>query len=302
MKYRAFYILLILVIASSTCNYRNRHFKEISVNDRYPVLISEVSNQQEKPNNPPPVTLLFAAIKTNDTSEIKKLILSGCDVNEKIIIGCNTEDAPLRHAVYYCDTSNLRFLLEHGANPNLIINGNMTPTHYAAGLGNDKFKLLIKYGGDVNTYGGANSFSTPFIWALSNDRTENIITMLNEAYVIEPDSVNGFDPALVSAIRYEDFEVIDILIEYGADINVVVSNPDVEWYCANPDKMTPLHVLADVYSRSKNKEQIEHIILKFVQLGANINAENAIGQTPLDFAKCNNDTSMIRILIQNGAK
>lgn len=302
MKCPALSIALVVFIITSSCHGEDSSKGKIKTITNQHIPIKDTPVQIHNADTVPPLTQLFEAIKNNDKSTIKKLVLSGCDVNGKINEGQVGEDVPLRKAVYYCDTSIIKFLLEHGANPNIKRYRGTTPTHYAAGYDNAKYKLLIRYGGNVNTFCSSCSISvTPFSRALYHDNIKNIKTMLNAAYNIEPDSTNGFRSALSEAISFENFEAIDLLISAGADLNVVFSEGGEGAFCINPSKITPLHKLSVRYSHTRNQEKIEQLIARLIKSGANINAKNYDGQTPLDFAACNNDTILIAFLLHHGA-
>lgn len=85
------------------------------------------------------------AAKANDIVKMQELVDEGFDINQKLI-----GVLPLQSAII--DNSNyatIKFMLDHGANPNLKTKNNLLPIHYAIlGQRPDIVKLLLDYGTD----------------------------------------------------------------------------------------------------------------------------------------------------------
>ncbi len=239
---------------------------------------------------------LFEAVKINDLRGIQKLVSQGCDLNNTNRSG----DTPFRQAIYYCDINTLEFMVENGADPNLASSRFSSPTHYAAGMATDKFRLLLDFGGEINTFNYRN-FPTPLIWAIEENQIENIRIMLENGVVVDPDSSNNFNSALAFAISKGRFEVIDMFIEFGANLDITFSEGHSgDCFCC-PSEITLLHKIVYTYSYSDDKDSLSYLLVRFIKGGAHINKTNGQGLTPIDFAAYLNIPSLVEILIEYGA-
>jgi hypothetical protein len=89
---------------------------------------------------------LFCAIWSNNVSEVKRLIASGADVNEKGDTGCTL--------LYFAAQANFlniaQVLIDAGADVNAQNNWGATSLHIAAAFGADRvLELLLRAGADV---------------------------------------------------------------------------------------------------------------------------------------------------------
>ncbi|MCF8374616.1 MAG: ankyrin repeat domain-containing protein [Bacteroidales bacterium] len=247
------------------------------------------------------VDSLIKAVKQNDTQLIKILLTNGCDINAKYKVNNWREDSPFRMAIWFCDTAMLQYMLDHGADPNLQLNNQQTPTHSAAGAEKEKFNLLLKYGGNVNTYTNGNS-STPLISAIQRNRIENIRTMISHSVHLDPDSSNGYNSALSAAISCENYEAIDLLIENGVNINAKFHSGmanDCVFCC--PDSISVLHILIWKYLYGSDKEKLMNLLHRLISLGANLNVNINNECTPLELASTSGLTDIMKTLFTNGA-
>jgi ankyrin repeat protein len=199
MKTLAFYILLVLVIIPSL------------------VLASSVDE-------------LFEAAKAGNSSQIRRILSAGVDVNSRN----NDKVTPLQVAVNWNQLDAVKALLSHGANPNYV-GGNLHPAlHVATGRDTEIVKVLLKAGANVNLPGGYGY--TPLQLAAGN-RDETFRTLLKNG---------GYHGPVPKRI-----ETVKLLIEAGADLNSLDSGGT-----------TPLSE-----AMSRNNLDIAEILLK---AGANI--------------------------------
>jgi uncharacterized protein len=132
----------------------------------------------------------------------------------------------------------------------------------------------------------------------------------------------NYKQMLIEAVMYKPFEVVELLIESGADVNII----------SNVDDSTTTPLLAaleiedvrDVYKKaelliksgsdvnaktsdgyspiifavSDNKIDIVKLLIEY---GANVNAQHNLGWTPLMFAEQINSIELVKILIDAGA-
>jgi 26S proteasome non-ATPase regulatory subunit 10 len=99
-------------------------------------------------------------------------------------------------------------------------------------------------------------------------------------------SARGKDNSAVMhlAISWERFDIAELLIHHGADVNAV-----------GKDGRTPLHYAAKIGSRSSD------IINLLVSKGADINARDSLGNTPAHLAVAENNADGLRTLAELGA-
>lgn len=240
---------------------------------------------------------LFEAVRLNDLDEIRDLVARGCDLNSTNKTGV----PPLRLAVFYCDTTTLKYMLDSGADPNFAPSDFTSGTHYAAGSETDKFRFMLNNGGEINTFNHGN-FPTPLIWAIEQKRTENVVLMLDRGVIIDPDPSNNFNSALGFAISKSRFEIIDLLIDGGADLNAkFTEDHSGDCFCC-PFEIAPLHKIVSTYSYSENKDSLSLLMAQFIDKGADVNITNEQGLTPLNFAAFINAPSLAKLLIESGAR
>ena len=117
----------------------------------------------------------------------------------------------------------------------------------------------------------------------------NLVKHLMAKYPQDVNAHGGYyvNP-LVAALTGEYFQTADLLHLNGADPNV-----------QGLDKHTPLHAAVNCFYDCGNLE----VALKLLEYGADINAENAFGSTPLHWASRGHhfeDGSVLRLLLKHG--
>ena len=145
-------------------------------------------------------------------------------------------------------------------------------------------KLCIKTGANVNAereFGLRNDKYTPLMYAIQNDNEEIAdILIKSKADVNHKDPRNKFSPliwAMRSSNKNTKYRMIDKLVKAKADLNAGL------FYAAN-------------YAVSS--EDIEYLI----KSGADINAQNEKGWTPLMLAASTGAEQVVLPLLQAGAK
>ncbi|RDH82056.1 MAG: hypothetical protein DIZ78_16645 [endosymbiont of Escarpia spicata] len=203
---------------------------------------------------------LVTFVSEGEDEVVKRLIQYGADVNERDKDGCT----PL----FFLEDNKLRIaqlLIDHGAESDVKNNSNSTPLHYLNNMFRHEWDyevaevslLLIKNGADVNVKDSANK--TPLHLA-----------------------AEGTLPFSEGVFKQGDIENVRILLENGAEPNVVDSNFGY----------TPLHSAA----------QTNHI--EMVQLlldhGADVNIKQEGGFCPIDYAYEKKNIKMISLLENYG--
>jgi len=152
----------------------------------------------------------------------------------------------------------------------------MYPFHQAAAHGDvDQVKLLISNGADVNAK--AEKEMTPLHYAAKAGKMEMVQLLIKAGADVNAKDQNGLTPLVKTASR----NIAELLIAKGTDID------------AGEGYWTALHNAV----RFRHRDTTELLI----QNGANVNAKNNDGKTPVHYAVLLGSTEVIRMLLVAGA-
>ena len=236
----------------------------------------------------PALASFFSACRSGDVGTLRQLL-----VDEQSLAGERTAagSTGLHLAVQHLDA--VKLLLEHGADPNARDAGdNAYALHFAAGAGKvDVVRALLDAGGDVHGVGDAHQlevigWATCFGPAIPAD----VLALLLE---------RGAHHHIFSAIAVRDPEVIQRLVE---------ENPDAlsRRLSRTENRQTALHyVIAppDGLLGGGFRTGTHYAILDLlIELGADLDAEDDKGRTPLDVAMLRGDERAMRSLRAAGAR
>ena len=219
----------------------------------------EVKAEKPKIKDLEKVRALMRAVKKGRFKKVKRLVEEGVDVNQinrsfmdskedRIIVSNRRVFTPLTTAIWKGDEKIVKYLLEHGANPDgeednlidtiyarrkdivelLIEHGanvnqfvyTKRPLREAVRIGDiDIVKLLLKNGADVNQQD--NYGQTPIDWAAYDNNIEIVKLLLkNGADVNQPANVGKIDidgsTPFMSAVYAGDIDIIKLFLENGA--------------------------------------------------------------------------------------
>ena len=189
----------------------------------------------------------------------RTLLQHGADVNARTDFGLTTLHATT-------DVEVVRVLLKHGANVSAEDEEGRTPLHEAAKNGNvELVRMLIEHGADVNVR--TKDGSTPLLMAakLGNMEDEEGETQLHK------ETRNG------------NVELVRMLIEHGADVNVRTNYSS-----------TPLLAAARFGNIEVVRVLLEH--------GANVEAEDKKRRTSFQIASMKGYNDVVELLSDHGAK
>jgi len=282
--------------------------------------------------------LNFATV-TGQKALVEMLLAKEADINVK-----GYEDVtPLYVATQLKRAEVAELLLARGAEVNARTKNGYTPLIMASRYGNkDIVELLIVHGADINVKD--NDGKTPLLWALSTawlfspswqaqfsaeerQKAQKAIrklkaewwevSMLLIAHGANTNAIaSNNDSPLGIAVYLDDKNLVEALIDHGADINyvgaketalhaaiaekhrdvvklLIIKGANVN--ALNMSNRTPLHFLAKFIDDRKLAElMIEH--------GANINAKDKNGDTPLAFANNAQNNQVVKVLREHGGK
>ena len=156
----------------------------------------------------------------------------------------------------------VRFLLDHGADVDAEDNNRSTPLHVISEYGNVKAAgLLLEHGASVDALD--SNHSTPLHFALRGKSVEVAHLLLKHGANINAQNKEGHTPQhLLLAMRSQVIDTMWFFLERDADVDAVDNNHS-----------TLLHE-ASYYGNVK----VAQLLL---ERGANINARNKEGHTPL---------------------
>jgi catechol 2,3-dioxygenase-like lactoylglutathione lyase family enzyme len=192
----------------------------------------------------------------------------------------------LHIAVHYPDAA--RLLIEHGADANARDDGdNATPLHFAAGAGIlESVRVLLDAGADV--HGSGDLHNGDVIGWAARPGNEAVVNLLLE---------RGARHHIFSAMALRDRDLVQ---------KVVVQNPDslLRRRSRFENMHTPVHAaFAPPDGLGFLAGEPDYGILeRLIELGADIDATDDEGRTPLALALLRGDHKAIRLLRAAGAK
>ena len=168
-----------------------------------------------------------------------------------------------------------------------------TPLYYAAlcGLEDLVEHLVAKYPQHVNTSGG--KYGRPLVAALAGRHLQTARHLLrNGAHVDVRDNYEC--TPLNDAVLYGDFEMVQLLLDFKADVNT--RNTVIE---------TPSHRVPGGLSSfnipHSGPQMLADIARLLVEHGADLHAQNINGETPLHAAAKGKSVEVERVLLEHGA-
>ena len=263
---------------------------------------------------------LHHAVKTNDFAAITALLDAGADPNAKDKHGWT----PLHVAASYGHTAAITALASAGADPNVKIDKEgFTPLHAAAARGHTAaITALASAGADPNVKTDKEGF-TPLHMAASNGHTAGITALASAG--ADPDAKNnygdsslhvaaskghttfisaliraGVDPNVTNNRGYTPLDVADIavipaLLDASADPNLMKSKSNTVISALRHTKPNPERLLA-----AANGGNLRTVVIQLL-VGADPNAKDAEGFTPLHYAAVPLHIKIVELLLSSGA-
>ena len=253
---------------------------------------------------------LWDAIWRHDIAKVQRLIDSGVDVNARGSIGNPLLASAVFYSGHYQSTEIIERLIDAGADVNAIgalgrpILHSATDDSTLAAL-----ELLLAAGADPNAP-DAQGDSALFGAIQASGATRALVNA-----GADPNSLdrNG-NPVLYTAFLYGTIEVVRILLDSGADMNV--SNASREpillgAYSGGAEKLRlALEAGADVDARGiggrtalswATRDEFREEYTQLIDGGANLDACDVLGNPPLVLAMASPDIRFTQALVDAGA-
>ena len=115
----------------------------------------------------------------------------------------------------------VKILLEHKADPNAITCTDHTPLHYATGFSRDPVivNLLLQSGANPNV-STLYSKTTPLHNAARENNAVSTKLLLEARAQVDTRDGGGFTALLLNVKENQDAEVVNVLLDYGANIHI----------------------------------------------------------------------------------
>lgn len=274
--------------------------------EKNPMLI----NVTQTSNNYSPLTC--AALQKN-FKIVEFLISKGAQINKKEEfndVGSNV----LIAAVFRDNTDLVKYLLNEGADPNLLDNYEFSPLFYAMANKCDIYiaKLLLDHGANIHTQ------NNEMVEAASEGYLEAITLFLNKGLNPDSEDSNG-DTILTKAAWEGNIDILKYAMQAGANINHEGVGQNTALVLATLNKQCNmvkflLEAGADMHHRSPNEDYDGNRVLTFACLfgwldiikllidkGIDVNSRFVLGSTPLLITAARADLNCLELLVEAGA-
>lgn len=155
---------------------------------------------------------LHYAIRRGDTSEVKRLVELGFDINIKI-----SRTKPLQFAIIHGDPEMIKVLVDLGADVNGIDQLGLSPLVTAIRHDDlETVRLLVDLGADTNAV-NPKSRLTPLITAIHRDNLEMVKLLADLGADIHTPICYGWTP-LIHAVSSGAVEVVRLIVDLGVDV------------------------------------------------------------------------------------
>ena len=226
-------------------------------------------------------TVLHAASKAGPEATVRFLRAAGADVNSETFRG----RTPLHYAVKSRDLKILYSLLIAGANPRDSDRDQISPIHLAAEQGSELvIRELLKVGVDPNCRDSQCRTPLHHSCASKKSTIPAASTLLDAGADVRASDSKGVHPLHLAAEQSSE-SLVRLLITHGADVD-----------CTDARGRTPMH-----YACS-SKRSTTAVVKLLIRSAGEIDGPDTTVYTPLYHAKVNNKSSILKLLMDLGAR
>jgi ankyrin repeat protein len=229
----------------------------------------------------------FAACAAGDPSGMQDLL-----EREPQLANARRDDGATALHLALAHPAGVRLLLERGADPNVRDTGdNALPLHFAAaGAPIETVRLLIEAGSDVHGRGDAHALDVIGWAACFEEPRRDVIDLL---------LARGARHHVFSAVATGDHQALRMLAAEGRDtLRRRLGRSEQEQtalhYCIAP----PDGLVGGLFRTGEHYRTLQLLI----ELGAELEARDSKGRTPLAIAMLRGDREAMRILHEAGAR
>jgi ankyrin repeat protein len=271
---------------------------EVAIQEKQPAIAQYLAPLcvGRKPRKKSDLELLLDAIKSQDRAAFERQLAACSDVNGQDKFG----RVPLSCAIESGSVEIVERLLDSGADPVRV-----DALEHSVERGEKEIvRVLLRRGVEPNPFGSSDPLRTAC--ALGN---VDIVKMLlkassNPNATTEP----GADTALMMAARALSPEIVQALLDKGADVNAcnrdgwtalfnAVVAPSVRFSKIERQAGSKL-MWAETVPNPKENERAKEVVKLLLDNGADVNQRDEDGRTPLTFAS---SAEMTELLIKAGA-
>ena len=160
-------------------------------------------------------TALMIAAGQGFLSIVELLVDNGADINALDVVNCTA----LMHAAKEGHVSVVAYLAEKGSDINAVDEELYSPLHFAASRGHEAIvKYLLENGAEPNLL--SDQLWTPIMWAADNGELGNLKLLLSYDVELNHQSLNEGWTALITASIQGHQDIVEALIDAGADITI----------------------------------------------------------------------------------
>ncbi len=245
---------------------------------------------------------IHAAARSGNVMELRRLIEHGADAN---VLNASGE-SPLHCAVHHGRKYAMEFLLQCGANPNLADPQDIAPLHWAVYWRRPALvKPLLEHGAkpDARDKNG----STPLHWLQMGNKSAIEILKLLLDHGADPNAKDQYGYSRVSTILQVIPNSLPLLAKKGVEItlDLAIDVGDATMVRKLLAKSPRLAKQEDDLGNSPLLDAILYNRLECIDIlvksGAPVNKQSTSGHTPLTYAATQGSATAVRLLLSLGA-
>ena len=245
-------------------------------------------------------TLLHHSVYNDQTEIIRLLIDKGAEVNGKRKAANHEKGvAPLHTATWRSTIETMELLIDNGADVNMKRADGAIALHYAVWFGlKEKTEFLLSKGSDLKARDGNNEGATPLHVAVWKSPNNGIVELLIENEADVNDKNNTGETPLDWAIKFKRTELADLLRKHGGKTGKELEGgePVVEAAQTEP----PTAKAPDISIHDAIEKGNIEAVKQHLAAGADVNAKNRSGWTPLHYAAQKGHKEIAKLLIAGG--